>query len=247
MQSVRQHGQFRPYVVLGVALILTECTTKERIIYVQETDTNSPPVALQVGPQIPGGRLELYPGEDPPRFTVIVSDSDGIEDIAGVVLRIRHVALNRIIARPNSYSMETCAALAYRDFDTIGLQALVSFDYPGLSYFPMVHTQGGLYVGPPLCAFDSECAAFPVIPGNTNGIGTPLTACYTSPFGSWLAHWSLWPPVTESPINIFITCIDVSYVDVAVTVYDAAGDSTTATLPDLRIIYTTDEEGHTEP
>ena len=232
---------------VALALILVGCETEERIVYVQEAERNSVPVILRTEPQISGVNFELRPQMEAPRFSVLVADSNGIDDISGVVLSIQSVTLNGLIVRPNAHSTEDCAALEYRDFDTIGIQSLVASTYPGLSNYWMGRAQGGLFLGPPLCAFDSACAAFPVIQGSTNVIGVRLTACYTSPFGSWLAHWSLQPPVMEPAINIFITYIDVSYVGVCVTAYDVAGDSTMATFPDLRMIYTTDEERYTQP
>ena len=246
MQLPIRYGCVRLCLAVGVALALVGCTTKERIFYV-EGERNSPPIILQTGPRISGDSLELRPEMEAPRFSVLVADTNGIDDISGVALSIESVSLNRIIARPNAYSTEACSALDYRDFDTIGLQSLLASTYPGLRGHWMSRAQGGLFLGPPLCAFDSVCTAFPGIQGSTDAVGMRLTGCYTRPFGTWLAHWSLQPPAVVSASNIFITYLDVSYLGVTVTVYDGAGNSTSTVLPDLRIIYTTDEERYTEP
>jgi len=247
MIPLGRYGFVKTCAAMGLALTLVGCGTKEKVFYIYQTERNSPPAILQMGPQISDDSLELRPQMEAPRFSVLVADSNGIDDISGAVLRIRSVALNRIIARPNAYLSEVCAALDYRDFDTVGIQSLVAHIYPGLSNYWMSRAQGGLFLGPPLCAFDSVCAAFPGIQGSTSALGLRLTPCYTRPFGSYLAHWSLQPPVATPPRNIFVTYVDVTYIGVSVTVYDGTGDSTGAALSNLRIIYTTDEERHTEP
>lgn len=242
-----RYGFVKIRAVVGLALTLLGCETKQKVFYIYQTERNSPPAILQTGYQIPGDSLELRPQMAAPRFSVLVADSNGIDDISGAVLRIRSVSLNRIIARPNAHSTEDCAALDYRDFDTVGIQSLVARTYPGLNNYWMSRAQGGLFLGPPLCAFDSVCTAFPGIQGSTSALGLRLTGCGTRPFGSYLAHWSLQPPAAIPPRNIFVTYVDVTYIGVSVTVYDGAGDSAGAAFPDLRIIYTTDEERHTKP
>lgn len=57
----------------------------------------------------------------------------------------------------------------------------------------------------------------------------------------------VYPPAIAAPRVIFITYVDIEYTGISATVYDSGGLSATTTFPNLRLIYTGDEERRVAP
>jgi hypothetical protein len=215
---------------------------------------NKAPSIVGMGPAFAGNALETELFLE--SLYVIVADPNGVEDISAVFLDIGEIVLNNVIARrdastdpPNNCTHRPL----YVDNDVLSIMPALRTSFPGSVYDPArigrifltggndgvfytprltVDTGGGGFGGSLLLDVQQAC-----------GTCTPSQVCASFSFDNFVVN----PPTLPAPTEAFVTLVDVTLVDVKVTVYDAAGLSANANFPDLRVTYTTPEEATTLP
>lgn len=239
-------------LILGAILVVgfASCDDAEETIVVNsilEEAPNSPPRIILQGPDYASGSLELIAFDTPPEFFVLVADADGLEDISTVFFGIDSLIVYDVIVRPDSSSSASnrCDhAPSYANPDTINIMPLIPSVFPGVKNIPMEPLLGSYYMSPPLCRTRSgfeqfPCPTFPNISEASSTFSRP-SKCVG--FGIDYFHFVINPPAPDTAIDVFVTYVDVEYAGISVTVYDAAGASATTTFPNLRIVYTTEQE-----
>lgn len=179
----------------------------------------------------------------PPRFELIAGDPDGLDDIAAVFLDVDSIEVLRVIARPSTVHTSGCLTSVYAPNDTIPITAFVPRRSRGLGRVVMEHVNGGLFRAAPICSSSVHCSCGPCL--RTPPLGhIAWSGCL---FANSVDYLTISPPAVSSPVNVFVTYLDVEYQGVRATVYDVSGEFTSRTLPDIRVVYTTPEERTVEP
>lgn len=203
-------------------------------IFVSTTADNRPPTIVEQGPELPPGTFDGYG----PSVWVLVGDPNGLEDISAVFLSIETIRINDLILRPADLS-GGCARVDIEpnnNIDTTMLFTLpVSFDGP--RNLQMTRQEGGVYAIYPFYV--------PDLAGEFAVFGFP-DGCAAGP-PSWIDWFDILPPAVPSTTSVFLTYIDLDYMGITVTVYDAAGESATTSFSDLRKTSITSEEEATPP
>ena len=219
------------------------------ITSVLEQSTNTPPTIVDQGPDFEGQtfqaiKLRYGYGPSGPKLWVLVGDADGVDDISSVVISVDSVLVHSTIVRPDTVTNPShCATLDYADPDTLDLNETIATVYPGVVSVPMEQIQGGRFetvwnYGEGGDFFGYRGA---VRPDFTSYFET-LQSTSRCTNGTYLEVFAIVPPLSDPGMIGFLTRADVEYRGIAVTAYDAIGESATATFADLRIVYITEFE-----
>lgn len=210
---------------------------------------NQPPSVLFIQPEYPGNAVTLV-GRNLSGFSALVADGNGLEDISAVYLNIESVQLNGVICRPDKSTSPPnyCDhGPLYVDNDTLDISGVVPTMYPGLN-IAMFHVSGGIY-GTEYLAPQADPYGYGlglIDLENASSLFSPsLLTCndYYNGYHSFRVS----PPIAPTETEVYTTLVDVTLIGISVTVYDGAGESTTASAPDLRVTFMTVSEDTTLP
>jgi len=181
----------------------------------------------------------------PAIFEVVAGDPDGLDDIAAVVIECDSAVVYRIIARPSAVGSSGCLTSVYAANDTVPITALIPRALPGFARVPMDRVEGGLYRAAPICSSSVRCPCTPCLQAANPSLG-PIqwSSCI---FANSVDFLAILPPAVPSPVNVFITYLDVEFRGIRATVYDAAGETAARRFANVRMIYTTPEERSVAP
>lgn len=214
------------YAVVGISSLIS-C---DKIINNYYSPQNVPPVIVSYGPQLPADSTEAYGF----RLFVFVSDTNGVDDISTVLLKIDSVAIYRIIARPDISGDSSWVCTHAPSFtDTVDISSLV----PGV-------VQGGTAPFDLVSAGYYTSINFGVPLVNLDAASDYIRAAFVCARGDvgYFQVYFVTPPAVPTTVRIFTTYLDIKYFGISATVYDQAGLSDTVNFGDFRFIYTTVEE-----
>ena len=156
-----------------------------------------------------------------------------------VFFDVETIRIHDVIFRPDA-GVPTCASVLYEDGNVIDPSPYLAVptDVVGIRDSLMSRNveSDGVYIHPPLRA--------PSLAELFDTLGIPSGCNFGGGYREWLF---LLPPAVPTPTDAFVTHLDVEFVGITATAYDKAGESATATFPDLRIVFTTGEEVATLP
>jgi hypothetical protein len=215
-------------------LVLGVIGCEEDTVFITGGADNEPPIVVTQGPDFPTGPVE----GTGPTIWVLAGDPDGLEDISAVFLTIETLRVYDMIVRPDADD-GGCAGPLYEPGNVIDTSSsfALPLEFGGPSDLQMGRQEGGVYAINPFTIPDLDVFI--------DAFGSP-SGCASGP-PSWLDWYYLLPPAAPAPTSIFLTFIDLEFIGVSVTIYDAAGESATTTFPNLRMNRTTTEETATAP
>ncbi len=222
------------------------------ITNVHEQAPNEPPIIIDFGPDWGSEPIENINGYygfkwiDP---WVIVGDPNGLDDIMAVMISVDSVVVQNAVARrdtsgPGFY----CARISFEDSDTLNINSLIVGSYSGAEDLQMRHGEGGRFEG--CCIetgsmFSLHGPCFPDLMEGSDSLGLPPKPCA---YGDYSVEvLGIYPQGADSTISAVITNLQVEYRGISVIVYDAVGQSATVSIPDLTMIYTSEEEIYAAP
>ena len=239
---MKQRGKLALWLGITIFLSLAGCNDKSTTVEVNDNarPENRPPKIILWGPTYDS--LEQFKGSLPQPW-VIVGDSDGSGDIAGVVFRISKVKLVSLIVRPDD-STKDYSIPFYAPYDTINvmpylkkqtfnvtdqiLQRASDATYGAALYYETL-TEGGI-------ANDADVFG-PFVKQTRSGYD----------YLYMTEHFGLYPPALPSPRDVYVTYAKLLISGMSITVYDQSGASATVSFPDFYAIFSNFTEDQTPP
>jgi len=215
--------------IVVASCLLTSCKKTINNYYFPGPQ-NTPPVIVSYGPQLPPDSTEAYGF----KLFVFVADSNGLEDISSVFLKIDSMVIYGIITRPDisSDSQWLCPhAPSYTD--TVDVSQLVPRVVQGITR-PFYSTSGSHY--------ESIDFRWPVLDLDAASDYLSVTWVCSQSSVQYFGVYFVTPPGSTTSERIFLTYLDVKYFGISATVYDQSGLSDSVNFGDLRFIYTTVDE-----
>lgn len=206
--------------------------------------SNERPRIVSLGPDLENTTFQLRPYDPSPEPYAVVSDPNGLQDIAATYLSYDSLVIGHVIAR-RADSDPDCPGVIYANNDTLDIAGLLPATMPGRQLVPMEMRGNGLFFGPRFCSpvvspFGGNvvCDMFPAIRSLREEF--VFTPCVSST--EWLDTFVVLPPLVGQPTTVFITEINLVYAGLKVVAVDAGGLSDTMALGDLRIDHMTNLE-----
>jgi len=129
--------------------------------------------------------------------------------------------------------------------DTINIMPYIPTSLPGVENIIMSKGDGGLYYSG-YYSLSYRSFMDGGIEGLADEFGSGVKSCGNSPW-DYIEHFGAYPPSVSVAQDVFVTYLEFELVDITLTVYDAAAESTTVNLPNLKTVYTTKLEEETAP
>jgi hypothetical protein len=218
----------------GLACLCASCGDEVvNVTSVAAPPKNEPPRIIRQGPSWPSTPIDVAL-DGAPRPYVVVADPNGLEDISVVLFNVDAAIIRGIIVRPDSVLADySCNGLKWTE--TLDISAWLPASLTKVvEDCPMTGERGyfayGFFSWNP---YYPECSGFPRIDKSSPYFGVP-TKCGS---GEQLLRFGIYPPAVPTVIDVNVTYLDVEYRGLRATVYDAAGESATATFPPLRLVY----------
>jgi hypothetical protein len=238
-------------VIVSCSFVACEDDPSDVIVNATLDTPNVAPAIALTGPEFPGNTFSSL-GSPKLRLWVVVSDGNGLDDIAGVFMTIGSIQLNGVIARPDISSSPPNVCDHGPDFvdnNDVDISSALPASLPGFTNIRLFNSGDGVY--------ESTGMSPPEPSGMSDGINlvdlesasvdfTPTDLSCVSYFEGY-SVFMVNPPAVPSAQNVFITYVDMTLRNISVTVYDAAGATATATFPDIRTIWSKPNEETTLP
>jgi hypothetical protein len=238
-------------VIAFCSLIACDNDPSDVIVNATLDSPNVAPAIVLTGPELPGNTFSSL-GYPRLRLWVLVSDGNGLDDISGVFMTIGSIQINGIIARPDESSSPPNFCDHRPDFvddNDVDISSALPTSLPGFTNIRLFNSGDGVYETPGILPSDPS--------GMSDGIElvdlesasvdfTPTDLTCVDFFEGYYV-FMVNPPTVPSAQNVFITYVDITLRNISVTVYDAAGETATETLPDIRTIWSTPSEETTLP
>jgi hypothetical protein len=204
----------------------------------QPTPDNSPNI-LHFGPDL-GETVEAIWGRlDDAAIYAQFGDPQGFDDLSTAVFSIEDIRIRSVVGRDylrpggnicNDSGADYASVLPY------DLASMLPESLGGLAATPVDHTEGFIDVSGLLC-FSEWCETFLVadlLTTEAEAFGPSVEGgCTTG-----MALIGVYPPLQDPAQDIIITRIELEFVNVELTIFDAAGESETAGWPSFRVLYT---------
>jgi hypothetical protein len=241
-------GQRAVVVFWALSLLLVGCDDGDEeiaITSVIDREPNEAPSFVAQGPSLDEPIEIVRTGGSGiglgPTLWVQVADANGIDDISTVVVDVDSVAIHGLIARPDT-SESGCSRFTYDTSDTLDLSALVGGIYAGVESRVMDQIQGGRFETYPFFFVEK---VLPELTDISDALGPAMS--YGCTDNTYLELIGVYPPRVETPIDVFVTMLDVEFIGISATAYDASGESANLAFPNMRLVITTAEERQAAP